>query len=212
MTAGQDGGATLGGADPRSAGAGAVDEIVAVATRDPLHPDTFSGYSRRLFTGVTEQGVRVVPIRTRDLRWHDLVTGAVSPGAVLPGRRRSRSHPTIRPDWYWSRRGFDRMSDRFAERLLELPAGQVVVQVGTHVTARTPGTRVIRTESPYVLFVGADWEQKGGPLLLEAFRLARARVPALRLVVGCRPAAAEHIGSHFTWPQVSRDLLQEISR
>lgn len=251
-----------------------MEEVVAVATRDPLHPDTFSGYSRRLFTGLTEHGVRVVPLPTRDLRWYDLATGAVSPTAVLPGRRGNRDRPTIRPDWYWSRRGFELMSRRFARRFRQLPAGRVVVQIGTHVAVRTPDARVfcvtdatvpqalragefgvshasarvrgeavdcqaevfdecerifvlsqwaadsvvsdfgvpaervvvlgaganvdrvlpraIDTDSPYVLFVGADWEQKGGPLLLEAVRLARTQVPGLRLVVvGCRPALEE---------------------
>jgi alpha-maltose-1-phosphate synthase len=48
---------------------------------------------------------------------------------------------------------------------------------------------------PAVLFVGRDWEQKGGPLLLEAFRRARARVPSARLVVvGCAPPLAGEPG------------------
>ena len=39
-----------------------------------------------------------------------------------------------------------------------------------------------------VLFVGRDWERKGGPLLVEAFALLRAEYPdAELLVVGCRP-------------------------
>ena len=38
--------------------------------------------------------------------------------------------------------------------------------------------RAVDRERPYVLFVGADWEQKGGPLILDAFRRARAAVPA----------------------------------
>jgi glycosyltransferase involved in cell wall biosynthesis len=39
-----------------------------------------------------------------------------------------------------------------------------------------------------ILFVGIDWERKGGPLLLEAFRIARKRLPDITLsIVGCSP-------------------------
>lgn len=39
-----------------------------------------------------------------------------------------------------------------------------------------------------IAFVGVDWERKGGPLLLEAFRRVRAAFPDCRLeVVGCSP-------------------------
>lgn len=44
--------------------------------------------------------------------------------------------------------------------------------------------RPVRT----VLFLGLDWERKGGPVLLEAFRRLRAEHPDARLLVaGCRP-------------------------
>jgi glycosyltransferase involved in cell wall biosynthesis len=43
-----------------------------------------------------------------------------------------------------------------------------------------------------ILFVGKDWGGKGGPLLLEAFRLLRRTVPDAELtVVGCRPDVEE---------------------
>lgn len=39
-----------------------------------------------------------------------------------------------------------------------------------------------------ILFVGIDWERKGGPLLIEAFRLLRKRLPNAKLrIVGCTP-------------------------
>jgi glycosyltransferase involved in cell wall biosynthesis len=42
---------------------------------------------------------------------------------------------------------------------------------------------------PTVLFVGKQWERKGGPLLLQAFRGVRRAIPDARLViVGCTPA------------------------
>ncbi len=42
--------------------------------------------------------------------------------------------------------------------------------------------------SPTILFVGKQWERKGGPLVLAAFRGVRAAIPDARLViVGCTP-------------------------
>lgn len=46
-----------------------------------------------------------------------------------------------------------------------------------------------------ILFVGVDWDRKGGPELLEAFRQVRRRVPDASLtIVGCRPSVAGESG------------------
>jgi len=43
-----------------------------------------------------------------------------------------------------------------------------------------------------ILFIGRDFERKGGPLILEAFRLTRAALPSAKLViVGCEVAVDE---------------------
>lgn len=43
-----------------------------------------------------------------------------------------------------------------------------------------------------VLFIGKDWERKGGPLLLDAFRLVRrSRPDATLTVIGCSPAVRD---------------------
>jgi len=43
-----------------------------------------------------------------------------------------------------------------------------------------------------ILFIGKEFERKGGPLLVEAFRVVRARIPGARLViVGCSPPIDE---------------------
>ena len=43
-----------------------------------------------------------------------------------------------------------------------------------------------------ILFVGIDWERKGGPLLLDAFRILRKRLPEAELhIVGCSPAVKD---------------------
>jgi glycosyltransferase involved in cell wall biosynthesis len=45
-----------------------------------------------------------------------------------------------------------------------------------------------------ILFVGMDWVRKGGPDLLQAFRLLVARLPDATLtIVGCRPPEAEGV-------------------
>lgn len=45
-----------------------------------------------------------------------------------------------------------------------------------------------RQGPPRILFVGVDWERKGGPELVEAFSRLRDRHPEARLtIVGCRP-------------------------
>jgi glycosyltransferase involved in cell wall biosynthesis len=260
---------------------GSASTVVAVAPGDPLAPSTFSGYARHLFTGMRDRGVAVTPLASRDLRWHDL-PAALNWAGLARGRLRGRYAPRIRPDWYWSRAGFERFSARLDARLARMPAAsrQVLLQVGTHVRPSVPGTAVycvtdctvvqaveagefaISQASPRVveeavacqrevfagcakvltlsgwaagsvvrdygippervvavgaganlpagadlpagapsasgaarrsiLFVGMDWEQKGGPLLVEAFRLVRERRPGASLtVVGCRPELRE---------------------
>lgn len=52
---------------------------------------------------------------------------------------------------------------------------------------------VVRPERPprRILFVGVEWERKGGPVLLEAFAEVRQRFPDATLdIVGCSPAVS----------------------
>ena len=57
-----------------------------------------------------------------------------------------------------------------------------------------PPTDLARYARRNVLFVGVDWERKGGPDLLAAFRLLRARLPDATLtIVGCSPPEAEGV-------------------
>ena len=105
--------------------------VVAVAPRDPLDAATFSGLSRRLFMQLASQGLAITPIATRDLRWHDVLHGAVKPRAVLGRRRADRRTPLVDPNWMWSRRGFETLNARLAERLAMIPSEAAVLQVGT---------------------------------------------------------------------------------
>jgi glycosyltransferase involved in cell wall biosynthesis len=59
-------------------------------------------------------------------------------------------------------------------------------------------------ESPHVLFVGKDWVRKGGPELIEAFRILRSRHPDARLtVIGCDPKLDEPGVTTFGFVDVS---------
>lgn len=70
-----------------------------------------------------------------------------------------------------------------------------VVAVGAGANLTEPLPRRPDLERPTVLLVGRDWEQKGGPLLLDAFRLVRLRRPDARLVVvGCEPPRPDEPG------------------
>ncbi len=52
-------------------------------------------------------------------------------------------------------------------------------------------TEVSERNGRVILFVGVDWERKGGPELVEAFRAVRASRPDAELwIVGCSPAIA----------------------
>jgi glycosyltransferase involved in cell wall biosynthesis len=274
--------------------------VIAVATRDPLDVGTFSGLSRNLFTALGERGIAVIALHTRDVRAVDLLSGAANLAGLARGQFRGRRAPKINPNWFWSRRASETMSDRFDERLRALGDGVArdpILQIGTHVRTRLPGrtsycltdatvVQAVRANEfsvaragqriideaiawqgevfqscekvfvlsqwakasvvtdygiadervvvlgaganvderrprdpeladPYILFVGADWQQKGGPLLLEAFRLVRAAVPAARLVVvGCRPEldepGVEVLGTLSRRVPAERDRLFEL--
>jgi glycosyltransferase involved in cell wall biosynthesis len=244
--------------------------LLAVATHDPFDVRTFSGLSARLFGELRRHDVDLVGLRSRDLRWHDALTGAVDPLALLGRRRDPRGSRLVRAEWYWSRKASLRLSRRFDGRIRSLGFEGPMLQVGTHVRTSAPGVRAfcitdctvlqavaagefsvsragdrvvdeavewqgevfascekvftlsewarasvvddygIAPERvvavgaganldrelprrpdparPSILFVGFDWEQKGGPLLVDALRLVRRTVPEARLVVvGCRP-------------------------
>lgn len=68
------------------------------------------------------------------------------------------------------------------------------------------GARSPIVGSKKILFVGTDWKRKGGPVLLEAFRLVRRHQPDAELyIVGCSPDLQES-GVHVVG-KVSRENL-----
>lgn len=78
---------------------------------------------------------------------------------------------------------------RALTRRYGLPPERVLcVGAGSNVPTDADATAKRPAEAPRILFVGVDWERKGGPELAEAFSRLRDRHPDARLVVvGCRP-------------------------
>lgn len=65
-----------------------------------------------------------------------------------------------------------------------------------------------RFENGNILFVGFDWERKGGPQLVQAFEAVRRRLPGATLtVVGCSPAIG---GSGIE--VLGRQPIEEVAR
>lgn len=59
---------------------------------------------------------------------------------------------------------------------------------------RLPTTDLARYARRNVLFVGVEWERKGGPDLLAAFKILRTRMPDATLtIVGCSPIEAKGV-------------------
>lgn len=69
-----------------------------------------------------------------------------------------------------------------------------------------------------ILFIGVEWERKGGPLIVEAFRKVRARIPHATLaIVGCSPPVDEpgvEVIGHLSRkdPVMLHRLMEEYSR
>jgi glycosyltransferase involved in cell wall biosynthesis len=71
-----------------------------------------------------------------------------------------------------------------------------------------PGPVVRDWRHPHLLFVGEDWKRKGGPLLIEGFRILRESVPeAVLTIVGCTPAVSQ-AGVRILGPLDKRDPAQ----
>lgn len=76
-------------------------------------------------------------------------------------------------------------------------------------TAAPPTDRA-RYAARRVLFVGVDWTRKGGPDLLAAFRLLRARMPDATLeIVGCAPADAEGVDGCTVFGRLPPEAVAE---
>lgn len=71
------------------------------------------------------------------------------------------------------------------------PERVAVVYIGNNSEIRQENN-LAKYASKNILFVGKDWERKGGPLLIEAFRQVRSVIPDATLtILGCTPSVQE---------------------
>ncbi|HWT94088.1 MAG TPA: hypothetical protein VN238_13875, partial [Solirubrobacteraceae bacterium] len=134
------------------------------------------------------------PARVPHVLLHDqtLLQASAYPWSFFEGVRPATLGAAIARDREMHRRvravcAFTHWAARSAVEDYGVPAGRVhVVGLGRNYDVPPPAHRDWRT--PRFLFVGFDWERKGGPLLLRAFARVRARVPDATLtVVGGHP-------------------------
>jgi len=72
------------------------------------------------------------------------------------------------------------------------PSRVKTVHIGANVSIAPVSTDLARYAAKRVLFVGVEWERKGGPALLEGFRQAAKSHPDARLtIVGCSPQVSD---------------------
>lgn len=84
------------------------------------------------------------------------------------------------------------MSPNVKRSLVEqyfLPESKVkLVYVGSN-TAHPPAVDTQKYQNKNIIFVGKEWERKGGPLLVEAFRKVLRQIPDATLtIIGCSPS------------------------
>jgi O-antigen/teichoic acid export membrane protein/glycosyltransferase involved in cell wall biosynthesis len=87
-----------------------------------------------------------------------------------------------------------------------------VAAVGAGANQMLPSIDGKRYDTPRALFVGVEFERKGGPTLLQAFSAVRERLPAAELlVVGPRTPPPEHLGPGVKWlGRVDRARLRQL--
>jgi glycosyltransferase involved in cell wall biosynthesis len=116
---------------------------------------------------------------------------------TYPGRRQT---PMASAEWvglersmYQNARLNFTMSTHVSRSLVDqygcLPTRVECVYAGSNVAPAEDGNLSLdRFAQKSILFVGIDWERKGGPVLLKAFREVRRSHPTARLtIVGCAP-------------------------
>ncbi|MDB6025737.1 MAG: hypothetical protein JWM68_1960 [Verrucomicrobiales bacterium] len=103
------------------------------------------------------------------------------------------------PKWYPMEKAiYDRadkvftMSNHVRQSLIEhyhcSPEKACCVLAGYNVEVKTAALKNDNYGNKHILFVGIEWERKGGPLLVEAFKMVLKKHPdAFLTIVGCSP-------------------------
>ena len=103
----------------------------------------------------------------------------------------------------------DRLRDSFIQDFQLPPERLVTLHCGPNFSlGDTPTTPPARPPHPTILFVGRDFQRKGGDLLLEAFARVRRQLPEARLLMvgpGKRPGIPEGVE---VWDFQDRDTLE----
>ncbi|WP_431299211.1 glycosyltransferase family 4 protein [Tabrizicola sp. BL-A-41-H6] len=89
-----------------------------------------------------------------------------------------------------------------------------VVYAGSNLQEGRPINDAAVERDPFtILFVGLDWERKGGPELLAAFRLLRKKHPEARLVIaGASPDVPADLEGVEVIGEVCNDVLGQLYR
>ena len=75
-----------------------------------------------------------------------------------------------------------------------------------------PDPEIRRAAPPTILFVGRDFQRKGGDILLESFRSVRARIPEARLTVVGPDSVESEIGGVDVLGRLDRDDPEQAAR
>lgn len=68
------------------------------------------------------------------------------------------------------------------------PSRIATILIGANVAAADTSAELSRYETGRIVYVGIDWERKGGPILLKAFDTVAAQFPDASLtIIGCAP-------------------------
>jgi glycosyltransferase involved in cell wall biosynthesis len=91
------------------------------------------------------------------------------------------------------------------------PEKVVLVQTGLNVPP--PEKVPERDDRAFtILFIGVDWERKGGPDLLRAYDQVRRRVPrATLIVVGCTPSGAAPPGARYLGKLAPGEVAKQLA-
>jgi glycosyltransferase involved in cell wall biosynthesis len=83
-----------------------------------------------------------------------------------------------------------------------------IVFVGTN-TQISQKVNPDKYKNENILFVGKDWKRKGGPLLVEAFKIVQDSIPTAKLtIIGCKPKIK--LKNCFVFGELSLEKVGEI--